>query len=140
MASNTPTSGRIFQNPILESLTKTHIAVPLVIFYGIGIAAAYWSVHLLHISVLSADGRGPEEIAGELLAPVTGMDIQSYTTELAGKPAVVIDKMPGQDINRRVIIVDGDRYLDLTFTPMDNPATETFYDAIMANFVLLQPE
>ncbi len=94
----------------------------------------------LHISVLPADGRGPEEIAGELLAPVTGMDIQSYTTELAGKPAVVIDKMPGQDINRRVIIVDGDRYLDLTFTPMDNPATETFYDAIMANFVLLQPE
>jgi sterol desaturase/sphingolipid hydroxylase (fatty acid hydroxylase superfamily) len=52
MASSTPSSGRIFQNPILESLTKTHIAIPLVIFYGIGIASGYWSVHKLNIAVL----------------------------------------------------------------------------------------
>ena len=41
MSSNNPNSGRIFQNPVLEALTKTHIAVPLVIFW-LGIAAAYW--------------------------------------------------------------------------------------------------
>jgi hypothetical protein len=32
------TSGRIFQNPVLEALTKTHIAVPLSIFFGLGAA------------------------------------------------------------------------------------------------------
>ena len=47
-----PTSGRIFQNPILEALTKTHIAIPLTIFYGLGIASGYVSVHVLGYSVL----------------------------------------------------------------------------------------
>lgn len=47
------TSGRIFQNPILEALTKTHIAIPLTIFFGLGAASGYFSVHVLEYSVLS---------------------------------------------------------------------------------------
>jgi len=39
------TSGRIFKSPILEALTKTHIAVPLTIFFGLGAASGYYSVH-----------------------------------------------------------------------------------------------
>ncbi len=40
-------SGRIFKNPLLEALSKTHIAIPLTIFYGIAIAAVLWSIFRL---------------------------------------------------------------------------------------------
>lgn len=53
MSTARTTSGRIFKSPFLEALTKTHIAVPLTLFYGLGIAAGYVSVHLLGLSVLS---------------------------------------------------------------------------------------
>lgn len=43
-AKNVSESGRIFQSPILEALTKTHIAVPLVMFYGSGLAMILWSI------------------------------------------------------------------------------------------------
>jgi sterol desaturase/sphingolipid hydroxylase (fatty acid hydroxylase superfamily) len=46
-------SGRIFQNPVLEALTRTHIAIPLTIFYGLGIASGYVSVHRLGFTVVS---------------------------------------------------------------------------------------
>jgi sterol desaturase/sphingolipid hydroxylase (fatty acid hydroxylase superfamily) len=46
-------SGRIFQSPVLEALTKTHIAVPLVIFYGIGAASGYVAVHILHLHLFA---------------------------------------------------------------------------------------
>lgn len=45
-------SGRIFQNPFLEALTRTHIAVPLTIFFGLGAVSGYASVHLLGFDVV----------------------------------------------------------------------------------------
>lgn len=53
MSTTKATSGRIFQNPILEALTKTHIAIPLTIFFGLGAASGYVAVHVLGFSVLS---------------------------------------------------------------------------------------
>lgn len=94
----------------------------------------------LHIAVSEAEGRSAEGFAGEILSVVTGMDIQSHTTEIAGQPAVVIDNLPGQDINRRVLIVHNDRLYDLTFTPMSSPDMEAFYATIIANFALIDPE
>ncbi|MEZ4755554.1 MAG: sterol desaturase family protein [Flavobacteriales bacterium] len=34
--------GRLFQSPVLEALTRTHIAFPLVIFYTTGAVAIWW--------------------------------------------------------------------------------------------------
>lgn len=45
-------SGRIFQNPFLEAMTRTHIAVPLTIFFGLGAASGYVSVHVLGFDVV----------------------------------------------------------------------------------------
>ena len=45
--------GRIFQSPVLEALTKTHISIPLVIFYGIAVAAIWWSIDVLHLDVVA---------------------------------------------------------------------------------------
>ena len=49
---NVNDSGRIFQNPMLEALTKTHIAIPLTIFYGTGLLALYGSLAWLNLSML----------------------------------------------------------------------------------------
>jgi sterol desaturase/sphingolipid hydroxylase (fatty acid hydroxylase superfamily) len=35
---------RLFKNPILEKLTRTHISVPLVIFFSYASALLYWSI------------------------------------------------------------------------------------------------
>ncbi len=43
-SKNNSDSGRIFQNPMLEKLTRTHISIPLVIFYGSGIAATAYAI------------------------------------------------------------------------------------------------
>ncbi len=45
-------SGRLFKSPILEAMTKTHIAFPLVIFYGTGVAAFYCSLAYFNLSLL----------------------------------------------------------------------------------------
>lgn len=37
-------SGRIFRSPVLEALTRTHIAIPLTIFYGTGVAGLWYSI------------------------------------------------------------------------------------------------
>lgn len=55
MASkNISESGRIFQSPLLEALTKTHIAFPLTIFYGSGLLAGYAALAWYGVGVLSA--------------------------------------------------------------------------------------
>ncbi len=37
-------TGRIFESPVLEKLTRTHISVPLVLFTSFAAALLYWSV------------------------------------------------------------------------------------------------
>ena len=36
--------GKVFENPFLESLTKTHIAIPLTIFYGSGFGILIYEI------------------------------------------------------------------------------------------------
>ncbi|HRH38699.1 MAG TPA: sterol desaturase family protein [Flavobacteriales bacterium] len=55
MAIKTMTdSGRIFKNPWLEALTRTHIAIPLCIFFGTGGLALCWSVIGLDLGALES--------------------------------------------------------------------------------------
>ncbi len=37
--------GKMFDNPIMDKLSTTHIAVPLTIFYGIGLALLFVSIY-----------------------------------------------------------------------------------------------
>lgn len=46
---NVSDGGRIFESPLLEALTKTHIAVPLAMFYGSGVVMIWWSIAQLHL-------------------------------------------------------------------------------------------
>ena len=47
-------SGRLFKSPVLEALTRTHIAFPLTIFYGVGFLAFFGSLVWIGIGVVPA--------------------------------------------------------------------------------------
>ena len=93
----------------------------------------------LAIAVSAADGRTAEQVADALIAEMTGFAIQRSSAEIAGQPAVILDNVPGQDLNRRVLIVHNDRLYDLTFSPLDHPEIETFYQTIIADLLLVEP-
>ena len=44
-----PGAGRIFKNPVLEALTKTHIAIPLTLFWSVGVITLWYSIAKLGI-------------------------------------------------------------------------------------------
>lgn len=94
----------------------------------------------LHIAVGAAEGRSAEQVADALVAEMAGAEITRSTLQLAGETAVVLDNVPGQDLNRRVLLVRDDRLYDLTFTPLSSPDIEAFYTTILAHFVLVEPE
>ncbi len=43
---------QLFKNPILEKLARTHIAVPLVIFFVYGVSLLYWSISHTTLTLL----------------------------------------------------------------------------------------
>lgn len=47
-------SGQLFKSPVLEALSKTHIAMPLTIFYGTGLLAIYASLVWLGLGAVSS--------------------------------------------------------------------------------------
>lgn len=44
-----PGAGRIFKNPVLEALTRTHIAIPLTLFWSAGVITLWYSIAELAI-------------------------------------------------------------------------------------------
>lgn len=85
------------------------------------------------IEVRDAAGRTADDIAADIVADLTGgapgWDIQRRTATVGGEPAIVLDNLPGQDINRQVVIVHGGRLYHLTFVPAD-PQQERLYAAM----------
>jgi hypothetical protein len=72
-----------------------------------------------YIEVQDAAGRSAEQVADELTTdfdPVL-FNIQRSSTTIGGEQAVVLDNMPGQDINRQVVFVHSGRVYKLTFAP-----------------------
>lgn len=99
------------------------------------------------IDVTPATGRTAAQLADALLADLTGFEITRTTIELDGSPAEVLDQMPGQDLNRRVIAVANDRAYSLMFMPLA-PAEATaataqmeeLYAGVIDSFRFLTPE
>ncbi|MBX3010938.1 MAG: hypothetical protein KF832_05500 [Caldilineaceae bacterium] len=94
----------------------------------------------LQIVARPAVGQSAEQVADALVAELAGFEITRSTTPFAGETAVVLDNVPGQDLNRRVLVVRNDRLYDLTFSPLDNPDLESFYTTILTHLVLIAPE
>ena len=94
----------------------------------------------LYITVTSADGRTAGDAADEIVASMPGFQIDRNDAEIAGQPAVVLDNVPGQDLNRRALILANDRIYEMTFAPSDHAEMEAFYSTIIDSFVLVEPE
>ncbi|HQV51528.1 MAG: sterol desaturase family protein [Flavobacteriales bacterium] len=54
MAKKIDDSGRMFESPLMEALTKTHIAFPLTIFFGTGALALYWCIGPLGLGIIGS--------------------------------------------------------------------------------------
>lgn len=69
---------------------------------------------LLSVDIRAADGHSLEDIVAESMANY-GLPAEQQPTQivLGGEEAFVLDNLPGQDINRRVVAIYNDRVYDL---------------------------
>lgn len=102
----------------------------------------------LFITVQDALGRSLAQAAEQVLTDYLIPDMEyelSPDAELGGGPAFVIGKLPGQDLNRRVIAVHDGRIYTLLFIPDDagqqpaNREMEQLYQQVMASFTFVPP-
>lgn len=78
----------------------------------------------LFIKVDEAGGKDVQQIADELRAEFPGFDIPATVMGIDGEQAIVLDKLPGQDLNRRLLIVHEGRLYSLMFVPDDAEKVE----------------
>ncbi|MFO7662178.1 MAG: hypothetical protein R6X18_06240 [Chloroflexota bacterium] len=93
------------------------------------------------VNVTDAAGVSTEDAAARILADFGLPDTNPPTSAtLGGREALVLDNMPGQDINRRVVAVHNGRVYDLTFLPIGpdygeiGEQTEEFYNLVLNSF------
>jgi len=95
------------------------------------------------IKVEDAAGRTADERAKQIAADFTGFPIERSSVVLGGVEAIVLDKLPGQDINRQVLFEHEGLLYHLTFWPADESAgdayrrMEALYDTIVASFAFI---
>lgn len=68
---------------------------------------------LASLSFEPANGRSLEEVAAQRLTDYAFPDMESQPATLAGEPAAMLDNLPGQDTNRRLVAVHDDTVIDL---------------------------
>jgi len=95
------------------------------------------------IVVEDAGGRTADDLAKQITADFAGFPIERGSVVLGGVEAIVLDKLPGQDINRRVLFEHDGLLYHLTFWPADESTgdvyrrMETLYDTIVASFTFI---
>ncbi len=91
---------------------------------------------LFWLEISDSYNRTVEEITDQDLTYATGMDVGRWTVTLGGEQALVLDGMPGQELQRRVYIVHQQTLYVLAFWPArsENKAAsdqmETLYTAV----------
>ncbi len=98
----------------------------------------------ISINVTDAAGQDTEAAAGQILSVFGLSDMSTQSNVImSGVDAIVLDNMPGQDINRRVIVVYNGRLYDLTFSPVGadygdlTQQTEQVYRTVVDSFTFL---
>jgi hypothetical protein len=92
------------------------------------------------ITVTAADGQTAQDLAEEIIAGFEGFEIAQSETMVAGEPAIVLDDVPGQDINRQVLFTHDGRLYHLYFSPVDPANTgpiEDFAETILGSFTFI---
>jgi hypothetical protein len=73
----------------------------------------------LHIVVGDAAGASAGSAVDRIVRDFEGFTLERSAATIAGEPAVVLDGVLGQDVNRRVIFVHDGLLYELTFAPAD---------------------
>lgn len=84
------------------------------------------------IEVTAAGDRTLAGITDQMMAdyaPV-GTDVTSRTLTIDGEEAVLLDNLPGQDLNRRVVVKHNNLVYSLMFMPL-SPEAEPIYQAVL---------
>ncbi len=72
---------------------------------------------LFWLEISDSYNRTADVIADQDMTYATGVDVGHWTATLGGEPAVVLDGMPGQDLQRRVYAVHQQTLYVLAFMP-----------------------
>jgi hypothetical protein len=99
----------------------------------------------VYINVQDAAGRSVAEVADQIAVDysIPGEERTPTATTVAGVEAFVIDKLPGQDMNRRVVFIHNGQLFDLTFLPADETLGEVFsrmetlYQTVLDSFTFM---
>ncbi len=95
---------------------------------------------LFWIEISDSYNRTAEEVADQEMTYAAGLSIGRWTVTLGGEQAVVLDGMPGQDLQRRVYIVREQTLYVLGFMPTrsENQAAsaqmEALYTAVTSSW------
>lgn len=95
-----------------------------------------------------ANGRSLEEVTTQRLTDYAFPDTQSQTITLGSVPASMLDNLPGQDTNRRIVAVHDDRVIDIVIDHIGEnygaagEQAEAAYNMITSSFqfIGLDPE
>jgi hypothetical protein len=91
---------------------------------------------LFWLEISDSYNRTAEKIADQDMTSATGLNVGRWTLTLDSEPAVVLDGMPGQELQRRVYVVHQQTLYVLAFWPTrsENKAAggqmETLYTAV----------
>jgi len=114
------------QNPYIDTVEIAAPDIP-----GTDTKGIFW------IEISDSYDRTAEKIADQDMTYATGVDVGRWTVTLGGEQAVVLDGMPGQNLQRRVYVVHQQTLYVLAFWPTrsENKAAgdqmETLYAAVM---------
>ena len=72
---------------------------------------------LFWLEISDSYNRTAEEVADQEMTYVSGLSVGRWTVTLGGEQAVVLDGMPGQDLQRRVYIMHQQTLYILAFMP-----------------------
>ncbi len=96
---------------------------------------------ILFIDVEPSDGRTVEQVADQLVADysVPGLEVKRVNLEIDQEPAIMLDGLTGQDINRQVVVLHNDRLYHMTIIPMDgspdiHAQAEALYNLVIQSF------
>ena len=89
---------------------------------------------LFWLEISDSYSRTAEEIADQDLTFAPGLSVDRWTVTLGGKQAVVLDGMPGQELQRRVYVVHQQTLYILAFWPArsENKAAGDQMEALYA--------
>jgi hypothetical protein len=96
------------------------------------------------ILVEDAEGRTLDDVREQLVADYVppGFQVEPGWITVGGVEAVMLDELPGQDLNRRVALIHNDRLYSFFFTPLGEPGQaraemEAFYQQVIDSFRFL---